>query len=52
MKKTPQTYQQSRPKENISVRALTGEYGGSPAKSDSERNQTDDQQRVWISMGE
>ena len=52
VKKTPQTYQQSRPEENISVRALTGEDGGSPAKSDSKRNQTDDEQRVWISMGE
>ena len=52
MNKIPQTYQQSRQEENISVRPVSKEDGESIARPDSQGNRTDTEQRVWVSMGE
>ena len=53
MNKIPQTYQQSRQEENISVRPVSiKEDGESITKPDSQGNRSDTEQRVWVSMGE
>ena len=53
MQNIPETYLESTKEENISVRAVIKQDGEKPAKpvSASERNKTDNQDRVWISIG-
>ena len=54
MQNIPETYLESTKEEDISVRPVIKQDGAKPAKpvSASERNKTDNQDRVWISMGE
>ena len=54
MQNIPETYLESTKEENISVRAVIKQDEEKPAKpvSASERNKTENQHRVWISMGE
>ena len=54
MQNIPETYLQSSKEENTSVRPVIIKDGEKPAKpaSASERNKTENQHRVWISMGE